>query len=449
VAVHGSIRSGGALTDELTARGLGSGPGTIGGQGNLVDERTTTTAREPLVDDTYGALQQVRAYAVQAIGLLTRYAPDDSPALQGEIYAIEGYADVFLAELFCSGVPLSTLDYNGDFTYKPSSTTDDVYARATALFDSALAISADSVSVMNLARVGKARILLRQGEYAQAAQMVAVIPDEFTYELPTSFGGSVIPLPYNVATREGRNGLPFYTASGTRITSNDPRAWVVPATPSTNSFGVFQVIPVKYPFTSLIRSTGSIVVASGVEARLIQAEAALHAGTSDWLTILNTLRTDETVVRTYTRTCVDGVSPCPAGVVDTTWGPGIGAYLIPAAVQADNQPVCEPSGPCTDTVWYKGLRPLADPGAGLSGQAAFNARLDLLMQERAYWLFLTGHRQADLRRLVHTYGRQQNTVYPIGPYYGGFGAYGSDVSLPIPSSETANPLFHGCLDRGA
>jgi len=97
---------------------------------------------------------------------------------------------------------------------------------------------------------------------------------------------------------------------------------------------------------------------------------------------------------------------------------------------------------CTDTTSYIGLPPLTDPGSA-------DARLALLFQERAYWLFLTGHRQGDLRRLVRNYQRLPDAVYPTGVYYGGQGFYGTDVTLPIPASELPNPLFHGCLNREA
>jgi hypothetical protein len=90
-----------------------------------------------------------------------------------------------------------------------------------------------------------------------------------------------------------------------------------------------------------------------------------------------------------------------------------------------------------------GLAPLVDPGSD-------SGRVSLLFGERAYWLYLTGHRQGDLRRLIRQYGRDQSTVYPIGIYFGpGVGIYGSDVTAPIPYTETPNPLFHGCFDRNA
>jgi hypothetical protein len=159
-----------------------------------------------------------------------------------------------------------------------------------------------------------------------------------------------------------------------------------------------------------VDGSGAIVLASGVEARLIQAEAQLQASdVASWLATLNRLRTD-------------------------------GTYDTRRNAQDSTQ---------TDTLWHAGtggvarLRPLADPGTP-------DARVDLLFQERGYWLFLTGHRQGDLRRLVRAYGRNPEGVYPTGPYPGAFNIYGTDVTAPIPGAErVSNPLFTGCRSRGA
>ena len=88
-----------------------------------------------------------------------------------------------------------------------------------------------------------------------------------------------------------------------------------------------------------------------------------------------------------------------------------------------------------------GLAPLTDPGST-------TAREDLLFRERAFWMFSTGHRQGDLRRLIRQYNRPENTVFPTGVWFKG-GPYGSDVNFPIPFSETNNPNFVQCTDRVA
>jgi starch-binding outer membrane protein, SusD/RagB family len=90
-----------------------------------------------------------------------------------------------------------------------------------------------------------------------------------------------------------------------------------------------------------------------------------------------------------------------------------------------------------------GLDPdLSDPGD-------LATATDQLFRERAFWLFATGHRLGDLRRLIRQYGRDVDTVFPNGDYYKGGLTYGVDVNLPLPRRETNNPNVTGCLDRNA
>jgi hypothetical protein len=89
-----------------------------------------------------------------------------------------------------------------------------------------------------------------------------------------------------------------------------------------------------------------------------------------------------------------------------------------------------------------GLDPLATPGDAITAT-------DLLFRERAFWLFATGHRLGDLRRLIRQYGRDPETVFPTGEYYKGGLTYGVDVNLPLPRREENNPNVTGCLDRNA
>jgi hypothetical protein len=382
----------GLLTDELHSGDLGGSSAaylTIGA--NATD---SLDARQLVEDATvlyvYNELQNVRGTVSQAIGALNTYAPDSSPTFRGRLYAFRGYAEVMLADLFCSGVPLSTLDYGGDFTYRPGSTTAQVYEHAIAQFDTAIALSADSARILNLARVGRARALLNLQRYAEAAQAVADVPDNFQYQFPvdwkgglagvqsifSAFGANHIGPGVTVADREGENGLPF-------ISDDDPRSAVEAGPHSPNPYGMVQYLPMKYGGAA--RPVAPITVASGIEARLIEAEAALQASDSvTWLAKLNRART-------------------------------LAASTLPA---------------------------LTDPGSD-------SARVSLLFRERAFDLFLTGNRQGDLRRMVRQYGRTETQVYPTGAFPGPLPVYGPAVTAPIPTTERLNPLFAGCLDRSA
>jgi hypothetical protein len=80
-----------------------------------------------------------------------------------------------------------------------------------------------------------------------------------------------------------------------------------------------------------------------------------------------------------------------------------------------------------------GLTPLSDPGTP-------DGRITQLFRERAFWLWLTGHRLGDLRRLVRHYGRSPDTVYPTGLYAGGPQKYGNQLDLAV--YEVNNPRYN-------
>ncbi|HXE57161.1 MAG TPA: hypothetical protein VNK43_04110 [Gemmatimonadales bacterium] len=405
-AVFSFVAITGLLSDELQATDA-----TSEGESAAVDRRTTIEGQSnSVVGSAYARLQKVRGQASQAVGLLTRYAPPEQRALVGHVYALQAYAEVFLAELFCSGIPLSTLDYDGDYTLAPGSTTEQVYHHALGLFGQALAVAADSVRFVHLARMGQARALLGLGRLAEAAAAAAQVPDGYRYAVAfhaaaelnaRSFARQLMfserPWELTVADREGLNGLDYRA-------SDDPRT-------RATLLGTVGAVAIYHPDKYDLEGATPIVLASDVEARLIEAEAALRgAAGGDWLGILNRLRTDGTFTTQP--------NPTDPGATDTVWNAGTGG--VP------------------------GLRPLDDPGDA-------DARVDLLFRERAFWLFLTGHRQGDLRRLVRQYGRDPQALYPTGAYPASAGAsYGTDVTLPIPPAERmANPRFTGCISRGA
>jgi hypothetical protein len=86
------------------------------------------------------------------------------------------------------------------------------------------------------------------------------------------------------------------------------------------------------------------------------------------------------------------------------------------------------------------LAPVVDPGTPA-------ARIDLLFSERAFWMFGTGHRLGDLRRLIAQYGRSASSVFPVGAYPIG-GTYGTDANLPVPASARG-ASYSGCTDRSS
>lgn len=85
-----------------------------------------------------------------------------------------------------------------------------------------------------------------------------------------------------------------------------------------------------------------------------------------------------------------------------------------------------------------GMPPLADPGTP-------EAREDLLFRERAFWLYATGQRLGDLRRMVREYDRDPGALFPVGVHPLGE-PYGTDANLPVPLSRRG-PSFSGCTAR--
>jgi hypothetical protein len=277
---------------------------------------------------------------------------------------------------------------------------DSVFALAIANADSALANlgGADSASVANFAKVIKGRALVDRGDFVGAGAAVAGVPTTFHYDVTHSVNVNVNQINalnngakrYTVADTEGVNGLPY-------VTARDPR---VPTQLGKTTDLIFDS---QYGFRVLRQGiwgqTSPVKIASGIEARLIEAEAALQANDpATWLSTLNASRADTTLL------------PVP---LDTTYRPVAGTKLAP----------------------------LVDPGTPA-------ARAVVMFSERAFWMFSTGHRLGDMRREVRQYSTffSVNTVYPIGDWFKG-GTYGDAIQMSIPVEELNNPNFHGCTDR--
>ena len=156
-----------------------------------------------------------------------------------------------------------------------------------------------------------------------------------------------------------------------------------------------EFLSLKYP-----TNDSDLVLADGVEARLIEADAIYSSNFDGALDILNDLRDDAEATMTARNSRYTGLGDA--------WG-----YVQPAP-----------------------LDDLVDPGTDA-------ARLDMIMSERAMWLFGTGHRQGDLRRLVVNYGRSVNDVCPSGQYsrQGGGLSYGSDLLAQVDFDEANNPQY--------
>lgn len=286
----GIVHLSGLMADELWHSGTY-------GQNREIDQRRVGNTNSFLISTTRNLFQAWRQ-AQFGVSAFAQTQPN-TPA-HAELAALEAYLYVLLAENYCSAIPFSR-EVNGKFEYGPPETSQQVYQRALSAFDAAAAIAAAASGATreaNLIRIGKARTLLDLNRYAEAAALVAGVPTSYRYVVEHSKNTDI---QYNgvwqnnwgrreisLASQEGTNGVMF--RRGTTTTANstvsvDPRV--------TWSFrnGAADTRSRHYFVGNYASQDSSAVLASGVEARLIEAEAALNRGQSAaYLPILNTLR---------------------------------------------------------------------------------------------------------------------------------------------------------------
>lgn len=384
---EGQILVGGLMSDEFVHSGTFPT--------RLEYELRASTDRNGTLTGVFRFLHRARVLLEAAVPALQTYSP--TPAYRiGEAFALAGYTYVFAGEHYCSGVPFS--NPFPAVSFGTPLTTAEVFTRAVERFDSAAAYftAADSATTrrLYLAQLGKGRALLNLGDYAGAAAAVAAIPVDFVYNTTHTITSgrqqngvhvfNWLSERWSVADREGGNGLDFRSAGDPRVESVRSPSNNVGFDNSTPQFNLL-----KYP-----DRISPLPIASGIEAKLIIAEALMAGNPAAWLDTLNVLRANARSL----------------------------GILGPA-----------------DTLPGDTLEPLADPGD-------VDGRRDLMFRERAFWLYATGHRLGDLRRLMRQYGQAEDDVFPTGLHFKGTN-YGDDVNLPVPFDEQNNPNFTACINR--
>lgn len=339
----------------------------------------------------YRALNDARTSAKRAIVAITNTSPNLAtdariPALQNRI----GYVYLAGAMNYCSGVTFSDIE-GGQLVYGQPLTTSQMLDAAIAEFDKALAGPAGTNNVNHhTARLMKARALVMRGRanLPAAAALVATVPTNFRALSE-----------HSIANGANENGVFVF--------NHNSRRWSMAHRDGGNGL----------PF----RGAGD--------------------GT-------NPAQADPRLPWSFTGLGFDNTSPqynwLGSGGRDAAhpFGKGEEARLIEA--EADLE-----AGNVTGFInklnalraTVNGLTPLTDPGTPAG-------RVDLLFSERGFWLYGTGSRLMDLRRMVRQYGRNAETVFPTGPYRKG-GNYGPDVTFAVPNVEDQNPNFVGCIDRNA
>jgi len=366
-----------------------------------IDRRTVTTNNG---DYPYASVTQQRGYLRDAINAMKTYVPD-STSLIGELYMGLGFIEMSLAENYCNGIPLGHTEA-GVVVTGPGLTNAQVFDTALTHMDSALlnikGTDVGSNFVRQAALVLKARILVDKGQYAAAAALVPTSAVATSYQYlfteAASNGGLEDNGHWNVQVSSTRlsvgdsfdligttpnlikNALPFVSAKDPRVPVKGPTGTAEDG--STPMF-VNLIWGRKDP----------LPMASGIDARLIEAESKLNAkDIPGMMTILNALR----------------ASPQK-----------LGTLAVPVM-------------------------------AALPTPATQDAATSLFFREKAFWTWGRGQRLSDLRRLMRQYGRPEDQVFPSGVYsYAGTatGTYGHDVNFPVPDPELPNADFKGCIDR--
>lgn len=262
--------------------------------------------------------------------------------------------------------------------------TTQLYELAIQYFDDAIAQPDGGESQRNVARVGKARALLDLGRFSEAAQVAAQVPDAMP--------------PFEIEYAAGS----FETPNAVFNMINEERRFSVSLQEGTANQGL--------PYGA--------VAAGDPRVELDPDPVVGNAGIDAYLQFKYPSQGAPIPLATATEArLIEAEAALDMG--------DSGAYLtILNDLRAD-----------------EGLGPLADPGTPA-------ARVDQFFAERAYFLWLTGHRLSDLRRLIRQYGRTQDQVFPTGMTPYGL-SYGTSVSMPVPFDEVNNPNYTGCTDTGA
>jgi len=251
-----------------------------------LDSRAVNEAVFPAtVWSTFG---QANTQIIRAIKSITEFAPAGATKVSqiAQLYMLNGFTYVIVAEGYCNGIPVGNADDANPKTEILSNV--DLFNRAIAQFDTALATAAATdAKVRNAALVGKARALVDLKRYGDAATAVAAVPIDYVYNVEysnTTIINDVYDWMYATpnfgpSDREGGNGLNY-------VSSGDPRIKVdaTQTRPGQDGTPIWRTLM----FT---RGDAPVPLATGIEARLIEAEDLLDKNNvTGWLGKLNAAR---------------------------------------------------------------------------------------------------------------------------------------------------------------
>ena len=231
----------------------------------------------------YTPISIARATADQILEALEGWTDaevENRQSLIAQAAAHAGYSLVLLGESSCTAA----------INAGPELTREQILAEAQERFDRAIAAAttANNADILNMARVGRARVHLNLGNYAEAKADAAAVPETFVRN--ANYSAASFRRENLVNTQMYRGLFSSVDPSFRDLTVDgvpDPRVVVVDA----EVVGHDRSTPIwratKYP-----TSASPIPIASGDEALLILAEAELETGNVDAaVTAINKLRT--------------------------------------------------------------------------------------------------------------------------------------------------------------
>jgi hypothetical protein len=331
--------------------------------------------------------------ALNALSALEDFDPA-TDARVSELYNYMGAVFLVAAQDYCSGIPFSAF-VDGVLVPGEQLTTQQMVDSAIIYFDRALAGAAGAASANhNFARLQKARALtmLGRNRLTEAASLVSGVPTSYTHVIYHA------DVPSNL-----RNGIYVWNVQNER--------WSVAHNEGINGL----------PFRGAGDGTNAALADPRVPWKRDAGDLGFDNTTPQYDLQIYKARTDNSV---YLR--------------------GVEARLIEAEADLQTNPSAWLAKLNALRATVSGLAPLTDPGNT-------NDRVKLHFSERAFWLFGTGTRLMDLRRMVRQYSFPAESVFPTGLFFKG-GTYGPDVNLPVPTIENQNPLYKdgiSCLDRNA
>jgi hypothetical protein len=268
-----------------------------------IDQRVITPENNFLTASSR-TLNRARLSAEQAVALLAQFNPTAPGWQVAEMHFVQAYTVNLLAEHLCSGLVFSTV-VDGREQYGSPTTTQAAFERALSSAEAGLALlpatanTANDVRVRSALQVTRGRILLNLNRPAEAAAAVAGVATTFRYQilhsLATESNYNVIATRnnvdrrYSVGNREGGNGLNFATAADPRVpvcVGGDPACRAIGVTNNRRD-DLLQPFHVQMLWPT--RET-PVTIVGGIEARMIEAEAQLRAGSTTYLTTLNAAR---------------------------------------------------------------------------------------------------------------------------------------------------------------